>query len=136
MGYFLYVCRQLGHSVQGLDLGESEKYNDVIRLLEIPRITHRVERMQPLPKFDQEFDDVTAFQMTFNGHGTSDLWGTEEWDFFLSDLCRIMNPSGRVTLQFQESINDSRHLTVIKFLRSRGAELHGDYLQIKPGRGS
>ncbi len=100
-GYFLYVCKQLGHQVHGLDLPDHGFYNEMIALFRIPRTGFRIAPLTPLPELPRKFDVVSAHQICFNGHKTSDLWGVREWDFLIEDLrTRHLNPGGVIALEF------------------------------------
>ncbi len=102
-GYFLYCCKYLGHSVHGLDLPDHEFYRDMIALFGISRTGFRIEPHQNLPLLGRRFDVITAHQICFNGHKTENLWGSDEWDFFLNDLEENhLNPGGMIALEFNE----------------------------------
>lgn len=102
-GYFLYCCKYLGHDVHGLDLPHYEFYRDMIALFGISRTGFRIEPHQSLPPLGRRFDVITAHQICFNGHKTENLWGVEEWDFFLNDLEENhLNPGGMIALEFNE----------------------------------
>jgi len=102
-GYFLYCCKYLGHSVHGLDLPHHEFYHDMIALFGISRTGFRIEPHQSLPLLGRRFDVITAHQICFNGHKTENLWGVDEWDFFLNDLEENhLNPGGMIALEFNE----------------------------------
>jgi cyclopropane fatty-acyl-phospholipid synthase-like methyltransferase len=100
-GYFLYCCKYLGHSVHGLDLPDYEFYRDMIALFGISRTGFRVEPYKNLPRLGKRFDVITAHQICFNGHKTENLWGVDEWDFFLDDLEEnLLKPGGTIALEF------------------------------------
>jgi SAM-dependent methyltransferase len=102
-GYFLYCCKYLGHSVHGLDLPDYEFYRDMIGLFGISRTGFKIEPHQSLPLLGKRFDVITAHQICFNGHKTENLWGVDEWDFFLNDLEEHhLNPGGMIALEFNE----------------------------------
>ena len=102
-GYFLYCCKYLGHSVHGLDLPDYEFYRDMIALFGISRTGVRVETYKNLPLLGKRFDVITAHQICFIGHKTENLWGVDEWDFFLNDLVEnYLNPNGTIALEFNE----------------------------------
>jgi len=82
-GYFLLVCRELGHEVQGVDLDEPV-YRAVTELLGIPVAHHRIEPQRPVPSLASPLDVVTAHMVCFNGHGTPSLWRAREWSTFLN----------------------------------------------------
>ena len=102
-GYFLYCCKFLGHDVHGIDLPEYAFYRDMIALFGLSRTGFRIEAHKPLPRLDRRFDVITAHQICFNGHKTENLWGVDEWDFFLNDLEEnYLNPGGVIALEFNE----------------------------------
>jgi hypothetical protein len=83
-GYFLLVCRVLGHEVQGVDLADPV-YGAVTELLGVPVVHHRIEPRWPLPSLALASPDVvTAHMVCFNGHGTRSLWGVRDWSTFLN----------------------------------------------------
>ena len=102
-GYFLYCCKYLGHSVHGLDLPDYDFYRDMIALFGVSRTGFRIERYKNLPVLGRRFDVITAHQICFNGHKTENLWGVDEWDFFLNDIEEnYLNPGGTIALEFNE----------------------------------
>jgi SAM-dependent methyltransferase len=42
-GYFLYICRYLGHDVLGMDLDEERGFTEMVELLGVKRVIYRVE---------------------------------------------------------------------------------------------
>lgn len=83
-GYFLLVCRELGHVVQGVDLPDP-LYQAVTELLDVPVVAHRIEPGAPLP-VAPPYDVVTAHMVCFNGHRSRSLWGARDWGAFLDQL--------------------------------------------------
>ena len=57
-GYFLSLCRSLGHEVVGVDLDDEPLYNELIDFQGIQRIVHAVTLGSPLPPLDGQFDIV------------------------------------------------------------------------------
>lgn len=84
-GYFLHVCRRLGHEVIGLDVPGDPMYSALTRWLDVPVIAGSVEAFTPLPVVGS-WDVVTAHMIYFNGHNTPGLWGPAEWAYFLDSL--------------------------------------------------
>lgn len=80
-GYFLHVCRLLGHDVQGVDWPKPI-YKDVAQLLGVPVLEHRIDPSS-LPPIPPPYDVVTAHMVCFNGHNTRSLWGARDWAVFL-----------------------------------------------------
>ena len=102
-GMFLYVLRNAGHDVRGLDLDETTLYNSMIEFLEIPRVTHRIERYKPLPDIGERLDLITAFSIMFDCHGEEvdePVWMSPEWKFFIDDCLTRLIPGGRLFVNF------------------------------------
>ncbi len=125
-GYFLYICKTLGHQVLGLDLDSFPMFRELTELLEVPRVIARIDAFRALPKLERKFDVVTAHLICFNAHKSDKLWGPPEWEFFLDDLSSHLAPGGRVWLELNREYDDSYYSPELAaFFRSRGAELHG-----------
>jgi SAM-dependent methyltransferase len=123
-GYFLYICKWLGHDVLGLDIDESAMFTDITKLLGIPRVIWRIERFAPLPNLGARFDVVTAHMICFNDHKTDHVWGPAEWKFFLDDLLRHLRPSGRLHLEFNREFDGNWYTPELRdYFASRGAEI-------------
>jgi SAM-dependent methyltransferase len=100
-GYFLHVARQYGgHEVLGIDIDDTAIFNDLVRLLEIPRITCRVEAFQSLPDLGGKFDLITAMGIVFDLHRTENTWGPQQWRYLLNDCRTRLRPNGRIFLHF------------------------------------
>ncbi len=127
-GYFLFVCRELGHPGIGLDVPEPAFYGDIFRLLGLERIEARIEARTPLPGAllaGGRFDLITAFSIAFNGHKSDQLWGPAEWDFLLNDLRdRFLAPDGRIYFDLNPE-HDGTFMTpeLREFFRGRGAQI-------------
>lgn len=95
-GFFPFVCA--GHRVVATDSAQRPTiYRDVTALLGVPVIDHDVRALEPLPDFGM-FDVITAFMVTFNGHGQTP-WGADEWRFFISDMRSRLRPGGAIVLE-------------------------------------
>jgi SAM-dependent methyltransferase len=101
-GYFLAVCRSLGHEVLGVDLADQPLYNELVEFLELPRIVHRVTPRSPLPPLEGEFDIVSAFGVVFNFEPgpTGGSWSAEEWADVLDTFLGVLTPGGRIVIHF------------------------------------
>jgi SAM-dependent methyltransferase len=85
-GYFLYVCKLLGHEVLGVDVPEQRSmYTEIRELLGVPWAPHAIAPFEPLPVVGP-FDVMTAHMVTFNGHRTANVWGPREWDWLLGHI--------------------------------------------------
>jgi hypothetical protein len=97
-GFFLFILKQLGHDVLGLDLPEPELYRELLELFGVPRVETKIQRLEPLPDLGRRFDWITAFSISFDRaiDGRA-RWGPREWDFLLKDLQqRHLAPGGKM----------------------------------------
>ena len=132
-GYFLYICKWLGHDVLGLDLAESPMFNDLTQLLGVPRLIARIERYKPLPKFDGRFDVITAYMICFNDHKTDHIWGPAEWDFFLNDATQYLNPGGRIHLELNQEFDGTCYTPELRaYFQRRGALVVNNRVTLTP----
>jgi SAM-dependent methyltransferase len=131
-GYFLFVCKHLGHTGFGLDLDWPPLYHETFRLLGLRRVIWRIEPFQPLPAFDTRFDLVTAFAICFNGHETDRLWGTKEWDFFLDDLqANVLDPNGEIYFSLNPESHGHYTPELKQLFLDRGAEVDRQKIWIR-----
>ena len=107
-GYFLHVCRTLGHDARGIDLANEPIYNDTIPLLDLKRDIHRVSPATPLPPGDATYDLITAFMVTFNEVESDNEWGRAQWEVFLRNIMPRVAPGGRLAILFNYSIRNKR----------------------------
>ncbi len=134
-GYFLHICQMLGHDVIGLDIDEVSMYGEMMMVLGLTRVIWRVEPFVPLPQFQRKFDLIAAFMICFNGHKSPELWGPKEWTFFLDDLGTRLRRGGRIRLGFNHEEDGSFYSEELRELfASRGAEMHGKRVLLRPGR--
>ena len=127
-GYFLFVCKELGHPGIGLDVPEPAFYGDIFRQLGLARVEARIEARQPLPEpllADGKFDLITAFSIAFNGHKSDHLWGPAEWDFLLNDLRdRFLIPGGRIYFDLNPEFDGTFMTPELRaFFLRRGARI-------------
>ncbi|MEP6937388.1 MAG: methyltransferase domain-containing protein [Chthoniobacterales bacterium] len=105
-GYFLYVCKCLGHQAIGVDIDEQPLFRETTSLLGVARIIWRIEARVPLPQFGEKFDLVTAHRVCFHktvrgSDGQWEEWDRHDWEFFLRDIrTRFLNAEGRLLLDF------------------------------------
>ncbi len=131
-GYFLHVCRELGHRPLGLDV-DDPFYGALLRAVRVERVTAPIRPFEPLPVAGRRFDLVTAFAVCFNGHDTPQLWDVAEWRFFLDDLtARILVSGGRVVLQLnRERAGFFATPSLQRFFASRGAAIDRDWIELR-----
>jgi SAM-dependent methyltransferase len=96
-GFFLFIAKNLGHSVMGLDIEHVTLFTELLDLFGVPRVVWRISALEPLPDLGQKFDWITAFSANFYlYHPSKERWGTAEWDFFLGDLQQHLAARGKI----------------------------------------
>ncbi len=132
-GYFLYIARQYGHDVLGLDIDRLPLFAEMTRLFEVPRVICQIEPFVALPDLGRRFDLVTAHMICFNGHNTEWLWGPAEWGFFLDDLASHLQPDGRLHLSLNHERDGSLYTPELKrYFAERGAAIHTERVIFDP----
>jgi SAM-dependent methyltransferase len=99
-GYFPLLCRQEGHHPVTLDLDDEPLYRELIHFFGLPRVIHRIEPMQPLPRPGERYDLITAFRMSFNIKPDGSAWNADEWAFLMDDVRGRLTDGGAVVLCF------------------------------------
>jgi len=131
-GFFLFILKGLGWRVVGLDMIESPLLDDLLDLFGIPLVAWTITAFQPLPKFGQKFDWITAFSIRFNLYRPSQQpWGLEEWDFFLRDLQQRLAPGGRIFFALNPYDYDAPELR--DFFVNRGATVERERIFFRNG---
>ena len=134
-GYFLFVCKQLGHRVMGLDLDWPLMYAEMFEMLEMPRRVWRIEPFQPLPDLGGRFDLITGFAVCFNSHGSDEVWGIKEWEFFLDDLYqKVVSEAGEIYFELNPENWGCYTPALGDFFRQRGASVEGKKIWFRRGR--
>jgi SAM-dependent methyltransferase len=134
-GFFLFIARQFGHSGQGLDLDDFPLLGELLALFQIPRTVWAIRPFQPLPDFDRKFDLITAFSTRFN-RDPSDryVWGVPEWDYFLDDLAKHLNPGGKVFFEINSGKTGQYYPDEVRQLfKRRGATLARENVYFERG---
>jgi hypothetical protein len=132
-GYFPFVCRDYGHNCLGLDVPDIAMYNELIDLLDVERRNWRIQPFVPLPQLGRRFDLVTAFSICFNGHGTDNLWGQEEWGFFLNDVrSNHLIETGAIYLELNREPDGEFYTEKLRrFFQTHGALVDGKKVLLK-----
>lgn len=101
-GIFSHIASFNGHIVDSLDIpNASPILKAATKILKVNKYECTIKRNIPLLKFKNKFDHVVAHQIVFNGHASKELWGVDEWKFFLQDLHdNVLNDDGIVNLVF------------------------------------
>ena len=138
-GYFLYVCRRLGHQATGLDIDESPLFRDTLDLLGVERWVGRIEPFVPLPDAGGPYDLVTAHCICFQKipsptapDGWKD-WGADEWRFFLREVrTRWLHPGGELLLDFNPRRSGAHYPPEVRALfRQEGAKIFRSKVRLR-----
>ena len=135
-GYFPLLCTLKGHKVQATDLPVTDSipatqfYGEMMELLGVDCVGYRMEPMTPMPSFGRKYDLITGFLVVFNNHREEDLWGPEEWDFFIKDLrAHHAKPNARLVVRLNRDPPgpEGRFYTpeLLKYFKSQGATISG-----------
>lgn len=134
-GYFLFVCKELGHNVKGLDLDWPPMYAEIFEMMQMPRCVWRIEPFQPLPDLGARFDFLTGFAVCFNSHGSEHVWGVKEWEFFLDDIEKnVLSQSGEIYFELNPEPWGYYTPELGEFFRRRGGQVEGKKVWFKRSR--
>jgi 2-polyprenyl-3-methyl-5-hydroxy-6-metoxy-1,4-benzoquinol methylase len=96
-GYFLKACRQLGHTIMGLD--EPEKIIwQAATILDVPYVLDHVEAFWAMPAELIDYDLITTFGVNFR-HDSGKYWGRDHYQWFSTDIRKRLRPGGRWLLR-------------------------------------
>jgi SAM-dependent methyltransferase len=134
-GYFLCICQFFGHEILGLDMDNTPRFAEMIALLAVPRLIWEIAPFVRLPDLGEKYDVITAHMICFNGHKSANLWGIREWEFFLDDLARHLEPRGLIWLELNREYDGTHYTPELKaYFESRGAEVHTQRVRFHPLR--
>ncbi len=125
-GFFLYILKQLGHEVLGLDTDEHALYGELTQLFGVPRMVWRIKPFDPLPDLGRRFDWITAFSIAFDTvRGGEERWGPREWNFLLEDLRdRHLAPGGKMYFALNPGSTATFYTPELRdFFLARGAKV-------------
>jgi SAM-dependent methyltransferase len=134
-GFFLFILKNLGHSVLGLDVERVPLFAELLELFGVPRVVYRISAFEPLPDLGQKFDWITAFSVNFNlYHPSKERWGTSEWDFFLGDLHHHLTEDGKVFFGLNPLYNGDYYTPELRDLfLNRGADVERERIFFENG---
>ena len=123
-GFFLYICRQFGHRVVGLDMEWFPVFTELLDLFQIERRIWEIKAFEPLPDLGRKFHWITAFSTGFN-RVKKVPWRVPEWQFFLDDLRNHLRPNGKIFFALNPEGRGGRYYdeTLLEFFLSRGARV-------------
>ena len=134
-GFFLFILKNLGHSVLGLDVERVVLFTELLELFGVPRVVCRISAFEPLPDLPQKFDWITAFSVNFNlYHPSKKRWGTQEWDFFLRDLQHHLAPGGKIFFGLNPQYDGDFYTPELRdFFLSQGASIERERIFFEKG---
>jgi cyclopropane fatty-acyl-phospholipid synthase-like methyltransferase len=94
-GWFVYVCRKMGHECYGTDMLGRSEYDAGYEFLGIDILGELTYPMQKM-NLDGKFDYITTMR-SFLGQRPN-AWSKEEWKFFLEDMRNHLNDNGALYL--------------------------------------
>lgn len=130
-GYFLYLCRLLGHEGLGFDQDEEPFFRGTTEFFKVRRVIGRIEPQTPLPDLGIKFDLVTGHRVCFHRLARTENgewleWTPDDWKFFIKDIrTRFLKPKGRLLLEFNRRQDGSSFFTdeLRAFFESQGARI-------------
>jgi SAM-dependent methyltransferase len=130
-GYFLYLCRLLGHEGLGFDQDEEPFFRGTIEFFKVRRVLGRIEPQTPLPDLEKKFDLVTGHRVCFHRLARTENgewleWTPDDWKFFIKDIrTRFLKREGRLLLEFNRRQDGSSFFTdeLRAFFESQGARI-------------
>src|SRR5271166_163121 len=132
-GRLLFFCKHLGHRVMGLDLDWPPMYAEMFELMQVPRRVWRIEPFQALPDLGTRFELLTGFAVCFNSHGSEQVWGLKEREFFLDDVRKnLLTRMGEIYFELNPESWGYYTSELGEFFRSRGAVVEGKKIWFKP----
>jgi SAM-dependent methyltransferase len=55
-GFFLFILKNFGHSVMGLDVDRVPLFGELLELFGVERVVYKIDAFEPLPDLGQQFD--------------------------------------------------------------------------------
>jgi SAM-dependent methyltransferase len=134
-GFFLFILKNLGHSVIGLDIDRVPLFGELLELFGVRRVVYKIDAFERLPDLGQQFDWITGFSTNFYlYHPAKKRWETAEWDFFLRDLQHHLTPGGKIFLGLNP-LYDGGYYTpeICDLFLSRGAHVERERIFFENG---
>tara|TARA_Y100001970_G_C14254663_1_gene874359 strand:- start:3068 stop:3766 length:699 start_codon:yes stop_codon:yes gene_type:complete len=133
-GYFPFICNELNHNGFCLDVSDNDLYNQMTDSLGLIKFERYIKCFEPINlNTDIRFDLITAYMICFNNHKQEDLWKSDEWRFFISDLeSNYLKRNGLIVLNFNEEepgVYFSDEL--ITFFNNENYQIDGNTILIK-----
>ncbi|MBV8142253.1 MAG: class I SAM-dependent methyltransferase [Verrucomicrobia bacterium] len=124
-GYFLFVLKQIGSRVVGVDLDHDPIFNEMVALLGIERLGLAITRRLPLRELgSRKFDLITGWAICFNNYDNeATVWDSEDWDFLLNDLSQRLTPDGRIIFSLNPQLDGRFYSEEVGKLFARRSDL-------------
>lgn len=111
-GYFVAVCRHLGHVALGTEVPVAtlsrdvqETYDVLGEVLRCPcDLRLAIKAFEPM-SLPARFDLINAHKICFNGFRRPGEWSVPEWHYFLNDARRHLTENGRIQLELNENVD-------------------------------
>jgi SAM-dependent methyltransferase len=133
-GYFPFIAKYFGHEVKTIDIDGEPIFDEMISFFNIERLDYEVKEFRPFPELNDRFDVVTGFMVCFNNHKMENVWGVNEWKYFLTDLATNHlneNAEAFFTLNTEPSDNKWYSKALYDFFVASGAEVDGERIYYK-----
>ncbi len=129
--HFSRVCHYFGHSTVAVDI-EVPLYEDIARVLGVPRTIHTVEPDVALPGFGRRFDLVTAVAINFHRIVVDvTYWSLEQWKFLFNDLIsNQLRFPGRLYFELNREVRGGELVVnpeLLDYCAGNGAEITKGY---------
>jgi len=104
-GYFLWFLREAyGCSINGIESKRRKDYETLWQCLNLDTVIsiQKIVRFCPIRYDFERYDYITATGICFHRISRDELWGPEEYSFFLKDACQHLNSNGEIYLRFNK----------------------------------
>ena len=113
--YLSYICKYHNIYCDSIELPENDggsesvgglsvrpdHWTETYNILSTNVIGFKIQPFELFPKLPKKYDLIVAHQICFHGHKTDNLWGIDEWKFFLEDVANnILTFDGELNMAF------------------------------------
>jgi SAM-dependent methyltransferase len=96
-GFFLFILKNLGHSVMGLDIDRVPLFGELLELFGVRRsFTRSTLSSRCRTSVNNSIGSRRSLRTFTFIIQPKKRWGTAEWDFFLRDLQHHLAPGGKI----------------------------------------
>ena len=128
-GYFAYLCKFFGHSIECTDIDNHSIYVQIRKVLRLNVKYLRIKKYKKF-KLNKKYNLITSHLITFNDHrndkiysnnkwsynkkSKKKIWDVMEWKFFIENLKKYLKPNGIIYLEFNKEKNQSKITNYLK----------------------